>query len=197
MIYCCCSPVPLLASPLNPRAPRPRNPDHRTHRSHLAELARYKDRIVIAPMAKWWCIASLLLCLAVAAATAARTVPRDDCDTATFEAATGDNTNAGAVGEAKTADVFGGSNGGGLFGGVHGPLGGGAAGFGLFGGAIAGAGPFGGFGGGGGLAWHLKRSPKRHYSSSAAPVTRAICVPAGVPRPLALQRNRAWLTRRA
>ncbi|XP_062188130.1 uncharacterized protein LOC133891432 [Phragmites australis] len=102
-------------------------------------------------MAKWWCIASLLLCLAVAAA-AARGVPRDDCDTATFLAAGDDDVNAGPVEEAKT-DVFARSNSGGggrFFGGVHGPLGGGVAGFGPFGGAVAGAGPFGGFGGRGG-----------------------------------------------
>ncbi|CAN6180678.1 unnamed protein product [Urochloa humidicola] len=111
---------------------------------------------------KWWLTASLLLCLAVAAASAARSMPRDCHDTATFASAASfvagaanednDNNNAGAVDEAKTADVFGGrTRGGGLFGGVHGPLGGGVAGFGPFGGAVAGSGPFGGFGGGGGL----------------------------------------------
>ena len=96
--------------------------------------------------AKWCFVASLLLCLAVASA-AARAMPRHcDTSTATFAAV------AGAVDEAKTADVFGGrTSGGGLFGGVHGPLGGGIAGFGPFGGAVAGAGPFGGFGGGAGL----------------------------------------------
>ncbi|CAN6165467.1 unnamed protein product [Urochloa humidicola] len=113
---------------------------------------------------KWWFTASLLLCLTVAAASAARSMPRDCHDTATFSSAASfvagaanedndnDNNNAGAVEEAKTADVFGGrTRGGGLFGGVHGPLGGGVAGFGPFGGAVAGSGPFGGFGGGGGL----------------------------------------------
>jgi hypothetical protein len=115
---------------------------------------------------KWWCVASLLLCLAVAAA-AARDAPRNDCDTATFAVpATGEENGftdkraravdeanaadafvgrlAGAVEEAKTADdTFVGrtGGGGGMFSGVHGPLGGG--------GAVAG--PFGGFGGGGGL----------------------------------------------
>ncbi|GJN09981.1 hypothetical protein PR202_ga28038 [Eleusine coracana subsp. coracana] len=110
--------------------------------------------------AKWWCVASLLLCLAVAAATA-RDVPRDDCDTATFAvpATAGENNDdvsvdrvTRAVDEAKTADAFLGRTGdGGMFSGIHGPLGGGVAGFGPFGGAVAGAGPFGGFGGGGGL----------------------------------------------
>ncbi|KAJ1288147.1 hypothetical protein BS78_02G067700 [Paspalum vaginatum] len=111
--------------------------------------------------AKWWYAASLLLCLAVAAASA-REMPRGDCHdtaTATFAPAAdtaGDDNNdvnaAGAVDESKTADVFGGqTNGGGLYGGVHGPLGGGVAGFGPFGGAGAGAAPFLGFGGGGGL----------------------------------------------
>lgn len=114
--------------------------------------------------AKWWCVASLLLCLAVAAA-AARDVPRDDCDTATFAVPAANDAGqsnddvvvdrvAGAVDEAKTAaaDAFLGRTGGRLFGGgIHGPLGGGVAGFGPFGGGVAGAGPFGGFGGGGGL----------------------------------------------
>ena len=112
--------------------------------------------------AKWWCAASLLLCLAVAA-MAAREMPRGDChddhDTAAFASAAADTARdddngyaAGAVDEAKTADVFGGqTSGGGLYGGVHGPLGGGVAGFGPFGGAVAGAAPFLGFGGGGGL----------------------------------------------
>jgi hypothetical protein len=107
---------------------------------------------------KWWCVASLMLCLAVAAA-AARDAPRNDCDTATFAvpAAGQDNgftdKRARAVDEANAADAFVGrtGRGGGMFRGVHGPLGGGVAGFGPFGGAVAGAGPFGGFGGGGGL----------------------------------------------
>nr|ACG47827.1 hypothetical protein [Zea mays] len=84
---------------------------------------------------KWWFVASLLLCLAVASAAARATMPRDCDTTAAFAAGDG---SAGAVDEddeqAKTADVFGGRTGGG---GVHGPLGGGVAGFGPFGGAVA------------------------------------------------------------
>nr|BAK01026.1 predicted protein [Hordeum vulgare subsp. vulgare] len=103
-------------------------------------------------MSKWWCIASLLMCLAVAVAAGRGMPGRNDCDTVAV-AAGGNNQDGevfGPFGETKTA--YAGSTGGdgGLFGGAvnGGPLGGGIAGFGPHGGFGAGAGPFGGFGGG-------------------------------------------------